>query len=237
MNRHGDFGLVSSRYEKGRKEYPEEVISECFKNYSEGNVLDLGCGTGISTRQLKLFTRGKLIGTDINKEMLEKASGDIEYLQADTKSLPFEDSSFSLITAFSAFHWFHEREDLEEILRVLKPKGSFVVVNRYNSYSKGIKEYVFGLLNKEAPNAKIGYNPKQHLIDAGFTKVEQKEFVYKESITLEDALAYYHSTSWSNEVPQEMDDKVREHLSSKINPETGELNVEIKIILVSGQKA
>ena len=54
-------------------------------------LLDIGCGTGISTS----FFKVKSIGIDNNKEMLKQAGKNCIY--ADAESLPFKDKSFSTI--------------------------------------------------------------------------------------------------------------------------------------------
>jgi len=68
--------------------------------------LDVGCGTGIITRQLAV-RRASLTGTDIDSRMLEQAKQhlgkQIDYLVAPTEKLPLPDTSFDAVTAFSAF--------------------------------------------------------------------------------------------------------------------------------------
>src|SRR2546423_6043992 len=69
---------------------------------SPENVLELACGTGIVTRQLRerLTPGAKTVATDLHEAMLSYAkqkcgnSGTIEWKQADATNLPFADKSF-----------------------------------------------------------------------------------------------------------------------------------------------
>ena len=73
---------------------------------SEGaSVLEIACGTGIVTRQLRdsLPESARLIATDLNEAMLGYAAikfgpnDKVELRQADATSLPFSDKSFDAV--------------------------------------------------------------------------------------------------------------------------------------------
>src|SRR3989344_6740597 len=79
-------------------------------------LLDIGCGTGISTNYFKI----KSTGVDNCKAMLregKKHQSNLLYAQA--ASLPFSDRSFNTIISVTAFHNFSNMElALKEIKRV-----------------------------------------------------------------------------------------------------------------------
>ncbi|MCD4666599.1 class I SAM-dependent methyltransferase [archaeon] len=78
-------------------------------------LLDVGCGTGISTNYFKV----KSIGIDNCKEMLKQGKNNLIYAEAE--NLPFEDNSFNTIISATAFHNFKDMEKaLKEIIRVSK---------------------------------------------------------------------------------------------------------------------
>ena len=70
-------------------------------------ALDVACGTGQSSLALKEIATD-ITGIDVSSEMLEfaKQTLGIRFLESGAESLPFEDSSFELLTASNAFHWF-----------------------------------------------------------------------------------------------------------------------------------
>lgn len=63
------------------------------------SVLDVACGTGAMTRALRDRTAGRVMGIDINPEMLavaRKRGGAIEYGEADAVDLPVADREFDV---------------------------------------------------------------------------------------------------------------------------------------------
>lgn len=97
-----------------------------------GEVLDVGCGTGVLSRALaRLPAVGTVVGVDLASSLLDRArerSGDIpnlEYEQADARSLPFADERFDVVVFDSTLSHVPEPERaLDEAFRVLRPRGA-----------------------------------------------------------------------------------------------------------------
>lgn len=96
------------------------------------NVLELACGTGILTRQLRrrLSVSSRLVATDLNEPMLQyaKAKSDqnegIEWKQADASALPFPDGSFDVVVCQFGLMFVPDKfAALREMHRVLLPNG------------------------------------------------------------------------------------------------------------------
>jgi ubiquinone/menaquinone biosynthesis C-methylase UbiE len=91
-----------------------------------GSLIDVGCGTGSYTAAL-----GELgwdvTGVDISEDMLRRAHArGVNAVQADAKSLPFEDASFDAATSVLTNTDFDDLPSvLGEIVRVLRPGTSF----------------------------------------------------------------------------------------------------------------
>jgi len=104
--------------------------------------LDVGCGTGLSTRALAEFAQ-EAVGVDISEEMLNARESDSRamYVRAAAEGLPFADSVFDLATVASAIHWF-ERDATREISRVLQPAASLVVYDVwFPAQMVGVEEF------------------------------------------------------------------------------------------------
>ena len=79
-------------------------------------LLDVGCGTGISTNYFNVLS----IGIDNSREMLKQnKEGNLIYGNAE--NLPFKDKLFNTVISVTSFHNFKNMEKaLKEIKRVSK---------------------------------------------------------------------------------------------------------------------
>jgi SAM-dependent methyltransferase len=110
------------------------------------SALELGCGTGFFTLNLKLggvLEDGHV--TDLSPGMVEVAQRNarslgfaVEGRVADAERLPYDDDSFDLVIGHAVLHHIPDVElAFREVLRVLKPGGRFVFAGeptRYGDY-------------------------------------------------------------------------------------------------------
>lgn len=102
-------------------------------------IVDIGCGTGCALRHAsEKVTHGSLVGIDPVPRMIqiarEQTAGHsavdrITYYEGSAESIPINDDFADFVLAFDSYdHWQDRAKGLEEVLRVLKPTGHFVVV-------------------------------------------------------------------------------------------------------------
>lgn len=98
----------------------------------EDYVLDAGCGSGLTSCHLAKMTGCKIIGIDINPQMIEKAaqraekegvSHLVEFKLADVNQLPFPANTFDWVIAESVTVFLDKIQVYREFYRVLKPEG------------------------------------------------------------------------------------------------------------------
>ena len=95
------------------------------------SLLDIACGTGIVSRLVATqLTSGRVVGVDINPEMLAVARTiprrglPIEWHEASVLRMPFEDASFDVCVCQNGLQFFPDRPNaLREVARVLRPGG------------------------------------------------------------------------------------------------------------------
>lgn len=119
---------ISEGYEELHKEEQEKKISLIktkFQPKKEETLLDVGCGTGLTTRPWEC----KRFGIDPSKKLLEKAKQadpEGEYKLAPAENIPFEDNFFDIVISITAIQNFNDIEKgLNEIKRV--GKGKFIL--------------------------------------------------------------------------------------------------------------
>ncbi len=138
INRFATLGQVSKWRRKVRERLPPK-----------GLILEVGCGPGSFAEELE---GRELICLDPIPEMLRVAEPRVnkmreengytaaKFVEGKAESLPFEDDSFDAVcTLFSFRDWYDKKAGLSEVLRVLKPGSSIVIVdpakvNRIHGY-------------------------------------------------------------------------------------------------------
>jgi len=99
-------------------------------------ILDIGCGSGVSTLELARLSRGKVTGIDIDQPALNKftrrikEAGLTDRIQAINCSMfdmDFPDESFDIVWAEGSIYAIGFERGLREWKRLLKAGGSMVV--------------------------------------------------------------------------------------------------------------
>ena len=162
-------GLVKGVFDSvaGKYDLMNDVMSmgthRLWKNYTiassnvkEGDhVLDIAGGTGdlaIKFRK-KVGPKGKVILSDINdsmlfegrKNLLNRGIIDVDFVQANAESLPFEDNTFDCVSiAFGLRNVTHKDLALKQMHRVLK-KGGTLLILEFSKVENQMLEKIYDL--------------------------------------------------------------------------------------------
>ncbi|WP_297393343.1 class I SAM-dependent methyltransferase [uncultured Peptoniphilus sp.] len=143
-------------------------------------ILDLGCGGG---RNIEYFLTkaDKVYGLDHSETSVKMASkinkkaiktGRCQILVGDVKSLPFEDESIDIVTAFETIYFWNDIEKcFKEIYRVLKKEGQFLICNEVSSKERRDVKKILNIINFEVYKAEdltkmlreLGFTCQYHL--------------------------------------------------------------------------
>lgn len=103
-------------------------------------ILDVGCGAGMMVKEIA--NKGyEILGMDYSYNMIRKAKDicnakvDINFLQGDIESLPFENSVFDIVLCLGVITYLKSEEKaLLEMSRVLKPGGTMIlsILNKFS---------------------------------------------------------------------------------------------------------
>lgn len=183
----------------------KKKIVRLIEKKNPSKILDVATGTGDLAIMLSETKATEIIGVDISEGMLKVGrkkiknqglSDRITLIQADSENLPFEDNHFDVITVAYGIRNFENLEKgLSEMFRVLKPNGTFVIletsVPTKFPFKQGYKLYcnvflpligrlfskdkkAYGYLSKSASNFPFGEVLNNILIKIGFIEVEDK---------------------------------------------------------------
>ncbi len=172
---------------------------EIISNKPPKSILDLATGTGKFAFALrKHFPNADIFGLDISTNMLEIAKKrnetkkkNIIFLEGDALQLPFPENSFDIVTMSYGIRNVKEIERcLEQIYKVLKPSGEFIIVEFgkpfrwflpfYKLYQKTFVKIIGGLLSGD-------FNAYSYLVntinnfpsDLEFVKIVDKTKLFK----------------------------------------------------------
>ena len=162
---------------------------------SEGDViLDVGCGGGVNVEMFLKMAR-KVYGIDYSELSVERSSelnrsaiddGRCKIINASVSDMPFEDSSFDIVTAFeTVYFWPDFINDLMEVRRVLKDGGTFFIANEAlpNEYDER-QRHIIDLLDMKIYSRD---ELEASLKKAGFRKIKSFTKKSTDSFTGDDA--------------------------------------------------
>jgi len=139
------FSKIAPKYDKLiemlsmglNKEIIKEAVKETEIGKGKKSILDVATGTGrIAYAIARSHTNYKVVGIDINKDMLseaiKKSKGlpNLSYMLGDVELLNFDNNSFdAVVTAFSLSVFNNLDNAISEMHRVLKPGGKLILLD------------------------------------------------------------------------------------------------------------
>jgi SAM-dependent methyltransferase len=126
---------AARRYADGRPDFHPLIVAEIRDRWRPprfGVALDVGCGTGQSSRALRALA-DRVVAVDASRAMLSRRGpgAEAEYALAPAEALPFADGVFDAVTSGLASHWFERDRFLAEAGRLLWPGGWLILYNHW----------------------------------------------------------------------------------------------------------
>jgi ubiquinone/menaquinone biosynthesis C-methylase UbiE len=114
-----------------------EELCEAADIFPGERVLDVACGSGNTAMAAARRSWAKVIGIDYVPELIARAREraaveqlEIEFIEGDAESLPFEDGSFDVVmSTFGAMFAPNQPRAAAELLRVCSPGGRIAMAN------------------------------------------------------------------------------------------------------------
>lgn len=114
------------------------VARRATRMTASGEAIDLGCGPGyLVVEMARQAPELSVTGVDLSDEMLAEAEGyarrhiegqKVSFRKGDVQEIPFGDASVDLVVStLSLHHWTDPVAVLDEMARVLRPGGSFLI--------------------------------------------------------------------------------------------------------------
>jgi ubiquinone/menaquinone biosynthesis C-methylase UbiE len=159
-----------------------------------GQAADLGCGPGYLVVKLAQVAPGlQVTGIDLADEMLVEAEayarrsgleGRVAFKKGDVAQIPFPDGSLDLVVStLSLHHWSNPVGVLDEIARVLRPGGSFLVADLRRDMSPPFYLLLWFATHCVVPRALRRVNEPMGSRNAAFTPHEAAQLAAQSRLT------------------------------------------------------
>lgn len=224
------FEGLAQQYAQFRPSYPAAMFERLRELVGEDTLrgapllVDVGCGTGISTRLLReTFARPtphslggreaggerepRVVGLEPSPDMRRQAEAmtspqaGIQYIAAAAESLPLADGSAALIISAQAAHWFDRPRFYREAARVLVERGFLALA--FNCRLWQVSDFMDEherVLERLSPSYTRMYREIDFLAEAAqsgvFAPGERQEFFWEAALTLEQWLGFNRSTTY-----------------------------------------
>jgi len=202
-------------YERGRPGWPTEALDVAGLPPT-ATVLDLGAGTGKLTRLLvPRFNRVICVEPDeAMRDLLSPLCPSVDVLAGSAEDIPLAEASVECVFVAEAFHGFDDERALTEIARVLKPRGSLVLMwNLPAGPTVPSIAAVEQLLIDRAP-AGLAYDPvdlntrryasgewRVAFGDSPFEALQNARLANPQTVDREGLVAFFESMGWFGELP------------------------------------
>jgi SAM-dependent methyltransferase len=121
------FGADAALYDRARPEYPAALIEAIVNSAPGRDLLDVGCGTGIASRQFQA-AGCHVLGVDVDERMAAYArSTGVEAEVSPFESWEPAGRTFDALVAGMTWHWIDPAIGATKAAEVLRPGGRFAV--------------------------------------------------------------------------------------------------------------
>lgn len=115
---------------------PPVALAEVISSYAGGRpavVVDLGCGTGLSTRWAARWS-SEVIGVEPSDDMRVRAAEvtadtNVSYVHGWSHATGLPDGCADVVLAVQALHWMEPSGTFDEVARLLRPGGVFAALD------------------------------------------------------------------------------------------------------------
>ncbi len=150
------FGADAGRYDRARPTYPADLVDRIIAASPGRDVLDVGCGTGISAR---LFAAAgcRVLGVDPDPRMAELArQGGTEVEVAKFEDWESAGRAFDMVIAAQSWHWVDPVAGAAKAAAVLRPSGRLAVFWNAFGPPEDLREAFAEVFRRVFPDSPFG---------------------------------------------------------------------------------
>ncbi len=133
VNRFSGFADTYDRYRPTPPAVIPEILARLADSARQRLVVDLGCGTGLSTR-IWADRAERVIGIEPSRDMRSQAracthAANVSYREGLSHATGLDDGCADIITCSQSLHWMEPQATFEEARRILHSGGVFAAID------------------------------------------------------------------------------------------------------------
>ncbi|MBN2564722.1 MAG: class I SAM-dependent methyltransferase [Candidatus Eisenbacteria bacterium] len=213
---HDAFTGTAYYYAQYRPGVPEDVVNylrDRFHLDGTGVLLDMGCGTGLSTIAVApLFAR--CVAFDTSSEMLDQArakaptGAQIEWQQRSDKDVSPDEGPYRLAMACRSFNWMDQYPLLDKLHAIVSPGGGIALIGDGSFWTgeepwqETVRSVIRKFLGQDRRAGKKKYDAPTEpytsmLNNSGYHDVQYRDVPVSRAWTVDSIIGYLYSTSFS----------------------------------------
>jgi len=133
-----EFFMAFDAYRQELYPYLPKILN--YAAYKSKRVLEIGSGLGVDAKNYSLAGANIVVSdlSDKSLRLVKKRFGDAElkgqFVVEDAENIPFKNASFDLVYSIGVLHHTPDTQQaIDEIRRILKPKGKAIIMLYYAS--------------------------------------------------------------------------------------------------------
>ena len=245
------FGSVAAQYNRVRPGYPDVLIDDLVRLSQAGPILEIGCGTGILTRELA----GRdctVVALDPDKEMLAVAreatspGAKVRLVESSFEDWDGPEAEFDLVVAAQSWHWVDPKLGFDNAGRVLEPGGWLALIwNRPDGDGFEYRNELDEIYRTFAPEIAIGSSQlftgslatevAQLAVPAPFEGVTKRFYPWSEVLTTDRYVDLLGTHSTHIALDETVRIAVLDQVRSLIDAKGGTIEARYESVLVAAQ--
>ena len=178
MKPHGEEGIQTIENMNENHRPISEFAFKCINVGKNDKILDIGCGGGVNIEKFLKLTENNVDGLDYSEVSVSQSIkrnrksvdiGRCRVIQAGVSSMPIEDMSYDLVSAFETIYfWPDIGNTFKEVLRIIKANGQFIIAQGTDGNHPDDEKW---LSTVEGMKVYTADELERYLLNAGFSSV------------------------------------------------------------------